>query len=250
MKELYLVRHAKAEAPEGYDSDFERPLSKRGKKDARQIAENLKASGFSPAVLVSSPAVRALETARIFARVLGYPEDRISIHESIYDFSGGENDNPMLTVLHSLDDQYDSAMLFGHNPTIAEFACFLQRTFAGPMPTCAVVGFHLRNRTWNKVSKGRGMVVYFDYPRKAEKERVYLESHLTDSIRNQLQKIFSDADPEISKRMAKRIEKTARRLTGKFLARLEAHHANQTAKRGKRKRAKGKSKKAKGKGNG
>lgn len=233
MKELYLVRHAKAEAPEGYDSDFERPLSKRGRKDARQIAENLKATGFSPALLVSSPAVRALETARIFARVLGYPEDRISIHESIYDFSGGENENPMLTVLHALDDQYDSVMMFGHNPTIAEFASFLQRKFAGPMPTCTVVGFQLRNRTWNKVSKGRGVVAYFDYPRKAEKERVYLESHLSDSIRTQLQTIFTDAHPEVGKKMAKSIEKTAQKLTGKFLARLEAYRSKQPARKSK-----------------
>ena len=62
MKTLSIVRHAKAERPEGYPSDFVRPLTPRGHKDATRLGALL--AGLEPKVdcILSSPATRAAQT--------------------------------------------------------------------------------------------------------------------------------------------------------------------------------------------
>ena len=69
MKTIYLVRHAKAEKGKVDSPDVKRRLNKKGKNDARRLAKKLLKGGFTPDFLVTSSAKRAVETARIFAKV-------------------------------------------------------------------------------------------------------------------------------------------------------------------------------------
>jgi phosphohistidine phosphatase len=66
MKRVVLVRHAKAVAY-GYEDDFNRDLRDSGVIDAQRVSNELKARGVFPDKIISSPALRALKTARIFA---------------------------------------------------------------------------------------------------------------------------------------------------------------------------------------
>ena len=68
MKLLYLVRHAKSSWRDDNLSDAERPLNKRGERDAPFMADLLQRKGINPDLMVSSPALRALSTAKIFAK--------------------------------------------------------------------------------------------------------------------------------------------------------------------------------------
>jgi phosphohistidine phosphatase len=77
MKRLILVRHAKTEPVTDADSDFTRQLKKRGHKDARMIADHLIGKTMVPEVIISSPAHRALQTARIMAGSFNIPESEI-----------------------------------------------------------------------------------------------------------------------------------------------------------------------------
>jgi len=70
MKRLYLLRHAKSSWKDLTLSDFDRPLNKRGKRDAPLIAKKLKEKGIRPDIIISSPAKRARKTAKIFAKTL------------------------------------------------------------------------------------------------------------------------------------------------------------------------------------
>src|SRR5262249_3818474 len=91
MRRLILVCHATAvdEGPKG--SDFHRRLKKRGRREAQLMAERVAATVGKPDQIFSSPADRALETARLFADRLGVPVERVTVREELY--GGLESDD-------------------------------------------------------------------------------------------------------------------------------------------------------------
>src|ERR1700679_3637531 len=70
--EIYLLRHgiAEAQAPTGKDAD--RRLTDGGRRKLRTVLASAQAAGVSPSIVLTSPYRRALETAEIAARELGY----------------------------------------------------------------------------------------------------------------------------------------------------------------------------------
>ena len=74
--ELYLLRHAIAEDRAASGRDADRRLTEEGRQKLRRVLERAQAAGVSPSLIVSSPFKRAMETAEIAARELGY-EGRI-----------------------------------------------------------------------------------------------------------------------------------------------------------------------------
>lgn len=81
--ELYLLRHADAGDPMAWDGpDDARPLSRKGRRQAERMGEFLAGLGFAPDAIVTSPKVRARETADIVAAALDRPvssDDRLAI---------------------------------------------------------------------------------------------------------------------------------------------------------------------------
>jgi len=105
---LYFLRHGKADWPEWNKPDDERPLTKEGKREMRQIGEFLRELKVSPAVSVSSPLPRALQTAEIAAEAL-----RIDLRE---DAAVGKGfDATKLRGLIKRDPGGD-LMIVGHEP--------------------------------------------------------------------------------------------------------------------------------------
>ena len=83
MKSLYIIRHAKSSWEDSSQPDFERGLSERGKRDASRMAKRLKEKEIHPDLMLSSPAKRALSTARRIAEVLNYPKNDIIIKQQV-----------------------------------------------------------------------------------------------------------------------------------------------------------------------
>src|SRR3954467_9846057 len=84
MKTLYLVRHAKS-SWENHDlADFDRPLNERGVSDAPRMGRRITEYKQVPELIYSSPAVRALSTAKIIAATIGYPEQSIVTDKKVY----------------------------------------------------------------------------------------------------------------------------------------------------------------------
>ncbi|WP_456397157.1 SixA phosphatase family protein [Desulfurobacterium sp.] len=72
MKEIFLIRHAKAVDRENWqDDDCDRPLKEKGRKEFRVFAERIKNLFPGKITIVSSPCARALETAKILSYVIG-----------------------------------------------------------------------------------------------------------------------------------------------------------------------------------
>jgi len=158
-KKLYLVRHSKAE--KGIDGlDIDRALNDRGRKDADQMSKRLFEKGAIPELMISSPAARTTNTALIFARNLQFPISQLSFEESLYESSCIH----FLKVIKQLDDRYQSAMFFGHNPTVSELSCFLMNDFREEMPTSSVVCIGLKIASWKNIEAGGGRLHFFYTP--------------------------------------------------------------------------------------
>lgn len=149
MKTLVLVRHAKSSWKDASLADRDRPLNDRGKRDAPEMGRRLAARGEAPDLIVSSPAARALATARVIAEAVGYPVDRIREDERIY--MAGPAD--LLGAIHDLDDDDDRVFLFGHNPGLTDLVNALSVPAVENVPTCGVVEFRLTGVRWADLSR-------------------------------------------------------------------------------------------------
>jgi phosphohistidine phosphatase len=112
--------------------------------------------------MVSSPAVRALETAKLFAREIGYAEKDIRIDRKIYD---GYYDR-ILDIIYETSNEIDSLMLFGHNPTITNLANLFLHPGVEDMPTSAVVAITFSTDKWEEVPNAKAKLKFFITPKK------------------------------------------------------------------------------------
>jgi phosphohistidine phosphatase len=160
MKTLLLVRHAKSSRTDPTLSDRDRPLNDRGKQDAPMMAKRLAQREVRPGLLVTSPALRALTTAQLFADELGVEHKDIVVDDRLYASSA----QSLLDVVRSLDGKVECALFFGHNPEFSDLAGRLSGKSID-MPTCAVAEFGFDTRTWSEVGKRTAASVVLDTPK-------------------------------------------------------------------------------------
>jgi phosphohistidine phosphatase len=118
MKTLLLVRHAKSSRDPPGLPDEDRPLAGRGERDAPKMGQRLAKRDVEPDLILSSPASRALATAKLFAAKLHYKPKGIVVERRLCPGRLEE----LLAMIEELDDKLDTVMLFGHNRSIAS-AC-------------------------------------------------------------------------------------------------------------------------------
>ncbi len=116
MKTLYILRHAQKNASEDeYDYDIE--LTQKGLEDSKIIGEKLKEKKIKPDLIVSSPAVRARQTAEIVAHEIDYYKN-IMYNEVIYQAFLNE----IVESITYTFDTVDTLMIVGHNPSLTALA--------------------------------------------------------------------------------------------------------------------------------
>jgi len=161
MKRLTLVRHAKSSWKDAELADFERPLTKRGKHDAPLMGKRLAARGLRPELIVSSPARRARKTAKLIAKELDLPEDRVVFEAEIYE----AEPEVLLEIVHRLDDRCEQVLLVGHNPGFTELGNLLAGCDIENIPTCGVLGIDFAVGCWKEIGPGSGTMAFYDYPK-------------------------------------------------------------------------------------
>jgi len=152
MKRVIIVRHAKA-VPYGYDHDFTRDLTDRGMNDAQRIGKELKKMGITPDKMISSPANRAIQTAKIFAENLDFNETQIVEIENLYE---GMTTSGFIGLINNLTEEHQTVFFFGHNPSFQYFVNNLLERFYDDMPTCSTVAIDFNVDTWKKVEARSG----------------------------------------------------------------------------------------------
>ena len=162
MKNLFLTRHAKSSWSNPGLDDIDRPLNERGKKAAPFMGKLIVDKGEKPELLISSPANRALSTARAFGEVMGLVENDIIVNRAIY----GAGAQQLLELVQNQDDLHKSIMLFGHNPTFTSFVNMLTGSNIMNVVTCGVVRINFEYSSWIDIDFGSGRLVYYEYPKK------------------------------------------------------------------------------------
>ncbi len=162
MKTLTLVRHAKSSWKDNSLADRERPLNKRGKRDAPEMGRRIAAAGIRPSLIVSSPAVRAWTTAKIVAGQIGYPREFLQRDNALYLASV----NGILDAIVAQDPGFNSLMLVGHNPGFTDFANYLVPGLTNNIPTAGVVSVEFDSDDWSLYDKPPVELLLYDYPKK------------------------------------------------------------------------------------
>ena len=156
MKKLFLIRHAKSDQNSSLN-DIDRCLNERGYNNAYKMSNDFKENCD---FIVSSPGIRAFSTAMIFAKSLDYDYNKISLRKELYESCVKD----YFSVIQSIDNSFESVLLFAHNPTITEFAESLVKTLPMEVPTCGIVGISFDTDDWKKIKTGE--LFLFDYPKK------------------------------------------------------------------------------------
>ena len=162
MRRLTILRHAKSSWDDASLSDFDRPLNRRGERDAPEMGRRLRERGIRPSLIVSSDAQRAFTTASIIAREIGYPQEFIQREHELYHASPAD----VIDVLIDEAGDFNDVLVVGHNPGLTNLANRLGDIRFDNIPTCGVVAIDLEVSAWSELHDARGTTAWFDYPKK------------------------------------------------------------------------------------
>jgi phosphohistidine phosphatase len=164
--ELYILRHAKSDWQSGAESDFARPLSKRGKKDAPAVAKWMTKHKVKIDCLISSPAERTRQTVNAVVNELHTPKKNIHFDERIYLASV----ETLLKVLKDCPSDAQKVMLVGHNPGLEDLLKYLVDenqlpfTESGKLLTTASLVHISLPEDWSRLNPRCGTLISFTRP--------------------------------------------------------------------------------------
>ena len=142
MKRLILMRHAKSDWSQGGLTDFERPLSKRGVKDASNMGKWMAHHLELPEIILCSAARRTQQTMQLLMLALQVEEaDTRAILEQNFDSMYLASSSTLKQLVHTHLNRYDSLMLIAHNPglddLLSEYCPSAPLTHNGKLMTTA-----------------------------------------------------------------------------------------------------------------
>lgn len=162
MKTLFLIRHAKSSRDDSTLPDRERPLEARGEREVATMSRRLSQRHEKPDLIISSPAVRALATAKVIAEGLDYKLKGIVIDERLYAATA----HALIGVIEGLDDKLKCVMLVGHNPEFTDLARHFSNEIM-QMPTCAIADFAFDAKSWSGIGQVTPVKTNFDSPKQS-----------------------------------------------------------------------------------
>jgi phosphohistidine phosphatase len=147
MKTLYLVRHAKSSWIMPFMEDMDRPLLEKGLKRTRLMIDFLRKHHAKVDLILCSPAVRAYETAKLFAWALEIPKEALRQEKGIYAADADRLGNQFFDLPVSVN----SLMLVGHNPGLTDFANQFLNPKIELLPTSGMVGLEFDTDKWEEI---------------------------------------------------------------------------------------------------
>ncbi len=158
MKRIFFIRHAKSSWEDYSLSDLDRPLNKRGRRDAPIMAEKLSAIKSKVDIIICSPAKRAQETSTHFINAIDHTKvitiDRL-YHASVYD---------IIDVVQAIDSDHNTAIIFGHNPGFTRLYNMFAKDSLDNLPTCGIFEL-LIDGPWNDLDSTNTNVGNLLYPK-------------------------------------------------------------------------------------
>ena len=146
MKTLLLMRHAKSSRKKSKLDDFDRPLSKRGKKDAPLMGRFLLSADLVPEHVLSSSAKRALKTTQLLVGDCCDYHGEVEYSKELY----MTNASALIQLIRNVDNQISRLLLVGHNPTLESLVHILCRETVS-MPTASIARVALPLKKWHNL---------------------------------------------------------------------------------------------------
>ncbi len=161
QRTLVMIRHAKSSWANPLQSDFERPLNKRGEHEAQEMGNLLKKMGLVPDLLICSKAKRTRQTAKRIADAVSYDKELIQKEEKLYHCISSVFDE----VIFEIDDSIQTVFIVAHNPGITEFVNYLSHEFkVMEMPTCGIAAIQFDADEWNQLPLADRKKLFFKQP--------------------------------------------------------------------------------------
>lgn len=160
MKKVVLIRHAESDLPAPHEKDIDRSLTSKGKEDADKMATEVFNRGFQPDKIISSPALRARQTANIFAAKSAGKINSLHLEEKLYE----PFVKSFYQVIESLSDDLHTVFIFSHNPGITLFIYELDIHTIPGMPPCGVFAFELHADKWHDLRVNEKSFLFYSYP--------------------------------------------------------------------------------------
>jgi phosphohistidine phosphatase len=161
VRRLTLLRHGKSSWEDSELEDFDRPLAPRGLRNVPEMGRRLARRGELPDLILASPALRAISTARAIAREIGYREDSIRKEPALYLATPLE----ILAVLERAGGSASHLMVVGHNPGLTELANMLDDIRLDNMPTAAMLAVEFDTAGWDRIDPASARFLWFDTPK-------------------------------------------------------------------------------------
>lgn len=163
-KDIFIVRHAKAAPAGDPESDFERPLRRRGRAAATAIAATFASQGWQPDLILCSPARRTRETlAPLLERFAGTADT--SLEAGLYQAAAPA----LLARLQRVPDGKTAVAIVGHNPGLQQLVLLLtppsagetRRKVAEKFPTAGIVHLRFSGLAWKQLMAGSARLLEF-----------------------------------------------------------------------------------------
>jgi phosphohistidine phosphatase len=159
MLRLTLVRHGKAEPQQAGQEDWDRVLDTVGHREAVQMGQRLQHRQLQPTSIASSNAPRAMSTAQLLARELGFPAKAIRADQQLYLISAGDLLQWICTQqdIGNAEHPTQHLMIVAHNPGLSEFAARIAlNPSVDNLPTCACYTLRFDIEHWHELTWGLG----------------------------------------------------------------------------------------------
>jgi phosphohistidine phosphatase len=154
-KNLFLLRHAQAFPAVIQGKDAYRLLTEEGTKSADKLGIYWYKTNVQFDKIITSPAVRTVETAKAVATHVSYPHTAIVINDIFYE---GTTD-AVVAQIEALDPNWQQVLIVSHQPLISALLTYLTDEAAPQLPTCSYLQVRLNIASWNAVGKGVGQLV-------------------------------------------------------------------------------------------
>ena len=162
MKTLLLLRHAKSSWEYPELQDWERPLNKRGRKDAPKMGKWLKKNFNKPDLVLTSHSVRTLATISKAGKELGLKGKDYLPEPRLYHASP----STLWDIIRSFPDHENTAIVVGHNPGLTEFANEIcPDNSVDNIPTCGAYAVKFRCSEWKDANQDNSEFLFFQYPK-------------------------------------------------------------------------------------
>ena len=151
MKKILLMRHAKSSWKNTDLSDHERPLKKRGVKEAEKMGKYLKNKKLIPEIIYTSSAKRARQTAEVIAKACKCKAKVVPLDELYM-----AEPSKILDVIEKADSEFKTILVVGHNPGMEAFLQILDGKVES-LPTGSVGYLTAKVKNWKDLAEDDGV---------------------------------------------------------------------------------------------